>query len=182
MTEQIILFAILGMARGAGAWDAVYANRIIACLGMGIVVQGVTLHGLGLAALLWLGFLFGWSHAFMFGRKDDWRGKFKPVAWFADMGNSFYGPVKRRLYGAAGMSARWLMFAPAVTVYGDWRFIPALLLAGVAYLGAGLFLKSLQKLETKFFVSQNEEEKQNLEVTCVRIAEAITCAMLGALL
>lgn len=170
--SQIILFAILNAARGAGAWDALYANRIITCLAMGVVAQGVTWHGLGLAVLLWLGFWLGWSHAFMFGRKDDWAGKFWPVAWFADKGHDFFEPWKRRLYGAAGMSVRWLMFAPAVAVYGDWRFIPALLLAGFLYLAAGLLQKPLAKLKPD----------TNMEYTCVRIAEAITTAGLGALL
>jgi hypothetical protein len=77
----ILLFAILNMARGAGAWDDVGANRITACLAMGVAWGGATWQGLAMAVLLWGGFLMGWSHAYMFGRQDDWTKKFKLLSW-----------------------------------------------------------------------------------------------------
>jgi hypothetical protein len=101
-----------------------------------------------LFALIWLGFLKGWSLGIIAGHGRDWYEKFKPSGWVLSLIN----PRNIHVYHCIGMAIRSLCFVPAIFWVHTYNFIPYVVLFVLGWVASyaigGLMQRHIKALDS----------------------------------
>lgn len=151
------LFAAINALRGNAT-----ISRITCASLMAVVLAGW--EYIILFALIWLGFVNGWSLGIVAGYGRDWYQKFKPSGWILSLIN----PSNIYVYHCIGMGIRSLMFAPAIVWQHGLNALPVVCLFVVGWVASYGIAGIIQR---KFNTSWG-----------TRIAEMLSAAVLWAAL